>query len=355
MKIAVYQARPRLCLSPDDFIKTIDDIVGTLVEEHHPDLISFPECIGLWMCMMRPSSWVSRMFSAFLPKRSSVARMSLSEMSTGWNEDSSSRVAASVQLARPSSARTFSSGRMSLLESVDGFESLMVSGSGDNSLSSVGWVERAANWLFDHLHLRSVGMGLRSGEQHLTYHEAFSGASKKHGVAIQAGSIFAFQNRRLLNIAYTFDRDGSVISRQCKIHPIPFEGMIGVDGGDGASSFVIDGIRCGVAICSDVNFRDDHVRDLAGLGCKIVLCPSGGIVPNHLWKFDFERDVESCHMARSMEEGVVILRPYNAGDLIPGALMFQGRSSITGPRGLIEIVSEDDIRNETVLLYDVEP
>ena len=91
-----------------------------------------------------------------------------------------------------------------------------------------------------------------------------------------------------------------------------------------------------------------------------MFCPSGGMVPYHGWKWDFERDIKNAHWARSQEEDVVIVRPYNAGDLIPDALMFQGRSSVTTScnktldgSGVLYLVPESDIAQECIFCIDV--
>ena len=359
MKVLVYQAKPRLCLTAEEFMVTIDDIVRRLKKEYDPDLIIFPECLGLWMCLMQPVSFLSRFFSRFLPKHSSAARVAIAGIDGGWSDDVAERMAASIQFARPVGLGVSAASDSSLLGSVRGYEMLRASiASEDSSRARAGWMERAAEWVFDHLRLRFIGMRMRSDEQFEAYHDAFAMAAARHWVAIQAGSIFVFKDGRLLNIAYSFGNNGLLAAEQQKIHPIPFEGMLGVEGGAGATSFMVKDVKCGVAICADVNFKDDHVKTLADLGCKVVCCPSGGIVPNHLWKFDFEKDVAACHLARSQETGTIIFRSYNAGDLIPGVLMFQGRSTITAPKeidedGLVAIVPSSAFRNEAVLVYDV--
>ena len=363
MKVLVYQAKPRLCLTSEAFIGAIDEIVGRLKSEHSPDLIIFPECMGLWMCMMEPISFLSRIFSRFLPRHSSTARVAIAGIGGGWSDDVAERMAISIQFARPSALRdgVSASSSPSLLGGIRDYDILGASiSSQDEAMMKAGWIERIATWFFERLHLRFIGMRMRSDEELTTYLKAFSAAAVKHRVAIQAGSLFVFKDGRLLNIAFTFDEDGKIVSEQQKIHPIPFEGMLGVEGGSGISPFIIGGVKCGVAICADVNFKDDHVRALADAGCRVICCPSGGIVPSHMWKFDFEKDVAVVHLARSQETGTIICRSYNAGDLIPSVLMFQGRSTITAPKemdedgdGLISMVPEEDFRDEAVLVYEV--
>jgi len=212
------------------------------------------------------------------------------------------------------------------------------------------------------LRLRFVAVMMRSKEQLDTYTRAFSAAAVGHGVTIQAGSIFVMQDDgRVKNVAFVFGPDGEVIARQEKLHPIPFEDLIGITGGSLTETFEVSGVKCGIAICADVNFRDDHVAHLVERGCRFVCCPSGGILPGGWWKWEFDREVARAHLARSLETGVTIGRCYNAGDLIPGVLQFQGRSSFTGSRagspdgtGLIAIVDEGSLRRGAYLAHDVD-
>lgn len=357
MRVVAYQAKPKLCLSKESFVDEIDRIVGELKREYSPDLIVFPEALGLWMCMLRSATLLSRIFSVFLPGHSTAAGIALSGVRGKWDDDVSEGVSSVIQFVRPRRNEIISSMRVpsSLLGGLKEYDILKVRSTDEYEPSLI---ERVSTWLFKNLKLKMIGMKLRSEEQFSAYIEAFSSAAKKHSVVIQAGSIFSIRGNKMFNIAHTFDENGVEVSQQEKIHPIAFEGMIGIEKGTNISTFTVKGVKCGVAICADVNFKDDHVKALADLGCKVICCPSGGIVPNHMWKFNFDRDVASCHLARSQETGTVIFRTYNAGDLIPGILMFQGRSSITAPEemaegGLVEMVSEKDFVGESVLVLDV--
>lgn len=357
MRVCVYQAKPRLCMTSKEFEERIEDVVGRMKEYHSPDLIIFPECLGLWMCMMKPSSSLGERCSVLLPKHSSTARSIASLIDGDEDVDISEMISAAIQFSKPERMPIGPSSGDSLLGMIDGYESLSELSCSRGHLSS-GWIEKVSSWVFDHLHLDMIGKMIRSKEQMSTYTKAFSNASSKYGVHIQAGSIFALENGDLYNVAYAFDSSGRKVCEQKKINPISFEGMLGVKAGTGADSFFVGDVRVGIAICADVNFKDGHVKKLADMGCELICCPSGGIVPSHLWKFDFERDIASSHLSRSHETGVIIARSYNAGDLVPMVLMFQGRSSVTGPsdmgeNGLIAIVPEDRMMDEEFIVFDI--
>jgi len=215
------------------------------------------------------------------------------------------------------------------------------------------WLADASDWLFSKIPLRFIAQYMRSSEMLDVYKEAFSKAALKYNVYIQAGSLFERVLNGTKNVAYTFGPNGAVICRQEKWHPIPFEGMLGILNGSGYQTFMVNGVLCGIAICNDLGFPNDLVAKLASEGCKFISGPSGGIVPSHMWKFDYKRDVEEYQQARANESGVVIGRSYNAGDLYGGLLKFQGLSTIVEPGRLVSMVPEEKIRDEYNLKYNV--
>ncbi len=378
MKVALAQTKPKLCLTEEAFVDVIDEIVGDIVREEKPDLIVFPESLGLWLCMMNSKSWWKKLVSKFLPSHRVKASWLRWALNTHWGDfkggdpDVQEQTISTLQFSRgykPKGVLAASNGRLTSLASVPEYSSELLPGS--KTVNVGNWflrkVEGVAQWFFKSVRLEWVAMKMRSQEQKDAYFKAFSKAAHKYGVTIQAGTIFEAREDGVYNVAHTFScqgffevqeggthvsqifsRGGFLLASQEKIHPIPFENFIGVEPGSGLTTFLVPGERggeleltkVGVAICADVNFPDDVVSDLVRMGVKFICCPSGGLVPSHAWQWNFNREIGIANLARSLEENVIIGRVYNAGDLIPNALMFQGRSAITGPQHLGEPADE---------------
>jgi predicted amidohydrolase len=360
MKIAIAQIKPKLCLNKEEFYFAIENIIESITQEHNPDLILLPESLGLWMSMMKPVSLLSKVANWFLPSHDMLAYQISTSNIEEYDLNDSYEIMAQLQFSRYTKRKNIyisNINQRTLLDWEEYSESI-----GFSTKSNFrNWIIKISNWVFNHINLSFVGRFLKSKEQFKIYKETFSSVAKKHQVAIQAGSVFVQRNfNGIQNIAYTFNKFGEIISQQPKIHPISFENMIGILPGQGEDVFEIDGVKCGVAICVDVNFPHDHVHNLKKHGCKIIACPSGGLVPSHAWKWNFETEVKNAHWVRSQEEDVIIARPYNVGDLIPNILMFQGRSSATAPRemtenndGVLYLVSQEDLIQEHIFCIDV--
>lgn len=361
MKVAVLQVKPKLCLNKKEFYSTIDNLIQTTVSKHNPDLILFPESLGLWMSMMRPIGFLSKLANFILPSHKILAHQIFT--SNLKKKNSMYEILTKIQFSKTpeyDSVSTKNLENRNLLYWKEYNQTLgIIAIKGKNDIRI--FLMKISDWIFNRLNMGFIGRLLRSKEQLKIYIQTFSSISKKYSINIQAGSIFT-QNKfgGIKNIAYTFNKNGDIISQQPKIHPISFENMIGIIAGKGEDVFEVNGIKCGVAICADVNFPYDHVSRLKEKGCKLVACPSGGIVPSHSWKWNFETEIKNAHWARSQEENIIIARTYNAGDLIPGVLMFQGRSSATAHcqitknrDGVLYLVPQKDLVKEHTFCIEI--
>jgi len=317
MKFIVAQVKPKLCYTKQDFINVIDQKIGKIIEEYpNVDLILFPEALGLWLCVMEPLSKISKFFYNFLSSES------LFISSKSFNPEI---IAAELQFLN-----------LSLEKS-----------------SSKSWLIRLSNWFFRQFNLSFISHYLRSLDISKAYREAFSQASKKHNVYIQAGSIYEKTITGTKNVAYTFSPSGDIVCRQEKWHPLDFEGMMGIKRGYTYQTFEVSGIKCGIAICADLNYPNSIVQKLSEAGCKFIAGPSGGIVPSYSWEFDYIRDVLDSQQARANESNVIIGRSYNVGGLLNDLIKFKGRSSIVAPHRLVSIVPEDKILSEYNLYGEI--
>lgn len=335
MKFVVAQVAPELCLTKELFYEKVDKKIANIIEQTgNVDLIILPEDLGLWMCLMEPTTFINKIFNKFLHKYNPI--VTLSEESFNYNQD---EILINLQFARPGSIL---------------FDKNISTNEIIQKRSKIAkWFANFADWLFSKINLRFIAQYLRSNEITSTYKYTFSKIAKKYNIYIQAGSIYEKVIGGTKGIAYAFSPEGNIVCKQEKWNPIPFEGMLGIKNGSGYETFEVNGIKCGIAICADLNFKDNLVTKLASEGCKLISSPSGGIVPSHSWKFDYQVDVEEAQQARANENNVIIGRSYNAGDLLNGLLKFQGLSTIVEPNRLVSIVPEDKIVSEYNLIYEI--
>jgi len=358
MKYVVAQVHPVLCLNKQAFIDAIDTKVSSIIEETGPvDLIIFPEALGLWMCLMTPSTKLSQIFSRFLHKHQENVIKLTSIANQTDNQDYTDSAVVNLQFARPKDMSQYVSAasNANVLTSLSLLPEYQISAA-EEPLKRSKWankIAKIAEWVFMKVPLRFLAQYFRSEEMFQTYCDAFGTASKKYNLYIQGGSIIKREVGGVKNIAYTFDPEGNICCTQEKRHPIPFESMIGIKEGQGLQTWEIGDIKCGIAICADLNFEHDLVEELTLENCRFIASPSGGLVPSHIWKFDYEQDVKNAQEARAKECGVEIGRSYNAGDLLEGMLKFQGLSTIVNKSGLVSIVPEDKIFEEYNLVGEL--
>ncbi len=104
------------------------------------------------------------------------------------------------------------------------------------------------------------------------YLELFAQLALKHNINIVGGSHFAFEEGKLLNIAYLFHRDGR-IDQQPKLHITPNERRWwGVQPGDELRVFDTDKGKVSIQVCYDVEFPELS-RLAVERGARILFVP----------------------------------------------------------------------------------
>jgi len=96
--------------------------------------------------------------------------------------------------------------------------------------------------------------------------------SKEHSLVIIAGSMLVPGERGPLNVSTVFYPTGETF-QQPKLHPTPYErDTWNLQGGDTIGTFEIKGVRCGIAICYDIEFPE-VARTLAENGAQVIFVP----------------------------------------------------------------------------------
>lgn len=104
------------------------------------------------------------------------------------------------------------------------------------------------------------------------YRQVLSTLAAETGIAIVGATYWHKEGSRSVNSGFVFRPDGSVM-RQDKLHPTRPEKAIGTSGGDRLYVFDVAGVRCGMAICYDVQFPE-VVRLLSESGLEVLFVPS---------------------------------------------------------------------------------
>lgn len=104
------------------------------------------------------------------------------------------------------------------------------------------------------------------------YLELFAGLAVEHNVNVVGGSHLTLEDGDLFNVAYLFQRDGS-IGKQYKLHVTPNERRWwGVKPGDRLEVFDTDSGKVSLQICYDVEFPEVSRRAVE-MGARIVFVP----------------------------------------------------------------------------------
>lgn len=104
------------------------------------------------------------------------------------------------------------------------------------------------------------------------YCAALSGIAVSHDMVIAGASYWHEENGVGINTAFVFTPDGKML-RQEKLHPTRGERAIATLGGNGLTTFELDGVKLGLIVCYDVQFPE-VTQTLVRQGVEVLLVPS---------------------------------------------------------------------------------
>ena len=185
------------------------------------------------------------------------------------------------------------------------------------------------------------------------YLDLFRDLAVKYNVNIIGGTQFTLEEEYLYNVAYLFQRNGS-IGRQYKIHVTPNEKRWwGIEGGDAVHCFETDRGKVAILICYDVEFPE-LCRIAAKKGAKILFVPfNTNDRLGHL-------RVRLCAQARCIENQLYVVTAGCVGNLpfVENADIHYAQSGIFTPSDIPfarDGVAADCSPNlETVLVHDLD-
>lgn len=130
--------------------------------------------------------------------------------------------------------------------------------------------------------------------------------AEKYSIYIIGGSYWHEEEEKGYNSGYIFKPDGSYI-RQHKVHMTRGERAIQTIGGEELNLFEIDGVKCGMVICYDLQYPE-LTRHYASQGVEVLF------VPTLTDEFGTWREWHSGH-ARAVENQMFVCVSTLVGDL----------------------------------------
>ncbi len=155
--------------------------------------------------------------------------------------------------------------------------------------------------------------------------KVFGSLARELNMNIVAGSVANRRADGIYNTCLVFDREGECVAEYDKTHlfsPMGEDDFF--NKGDHVSTFVLDGIKCGVIICYDVRFPE-LVRTMSVKGLDVLFMVSQ-------WPLVRVPHLDALTKARAIENQMFVVCCNSAGTA-PGTV-YGGNSSVNDPWGV---------------------
>ena len=165
--------------------------------------------------------------------------------------------------------------------------------------------------------------------------------AREKGVNIVGGSVATLRDDGVYNTAYVFDREGNCVAEYDKTHLFsPMDEDKFFKKGDHLSTFMLDGIRCGIIICYDIRFPElTRTMTVKGLDMLFVVSQ---------WPLVRVPHLEALTKARAIENQAFVVCCNSAGTA--GETVYGGNSSVHDPWG--NVISHANGAKEEIIFAD---
>ena len=171
-----------------------------------------------------------------------------------------------------------------------------------------------------------------------------SSLAKEFSTNIVGGSIIEKRGRDYFNCSHIFDREGKHISSYDKAHlySTVIEKKL-MSPGNKLCIFTLDGIKCGLIICYDIDFPE-WTRMLALKGIQLLFIPSA-------WPKPYIHHLEILLKSRALENQIFIIcsNQFNPSKS-QGPEVTGGHSQIVDPQARVKLMLEDDDSHGTCFI-----
>lgn len=163
--------------------------------------------------------------------------------------------------------------------------------------------------------------------------EFLSECSKKYNINIVGGSVANKIDGKLYNTCYIFDKDGNEIGMYNKVHLFSPSGEDETfTPGDKLTTFELDGVKCGVAICYDVRFVE-WIRMNALKNIDVFFLPAA-------WPDKRTMHWDTLNRSRAIENQMFVVCVNSVGTAYDSK--FGGHSAIIDPWGEYVVKPTDE-------------
>lgn len=152
--------------------------------------------------------------------------------------------------------------------------------------------------------------------------------AEKYMVNIVAGSVPVNRNGKIYNSSYVFNRSGHLVTTYDKVHLFSPSGEArDFAAGNRAVTFMLDGIKCGLAICYDLRFPE-FIRKLALEEISVLFIPAA-------WPIERILHWDTLIRARAIENQMFVVAVNGISDPDDNDFHLGGSSAIIDPWGEI--------------------
>ncbi len=162
---------------------------------------------------------------------------------------------------------------------------------------------------------------------------------------ISTGTYYQKLNGKFYNSYSLINPNGIVVAEYHKYKLLGIEKALKIQSVYNPQLIKTDKSKISFCVCYDLN-DEQYIRDIAYLGCDILIAPSNG------WRlypgYPFDIIKERPQVQRAQENYIFIFRPYCAGWLLP-LMYFQGHTHAVDRRGRTIAESKTPNRTETMI------
>ena len=158
--------------------------------------------------------------------------------------------------------------------------------------------------------------------------KTMSALAKRYMVNIVAGSVAVNRGGKIYNSSYVFNRSGHLVTTYDKVHLFSPSGEAGdFAAGNRAVTFVLDGVKCGLAICYDLRFPE-FIRKLALDEISVLFIPAA-------WPIERIVHWDTLVRARAIENQMFVVAVNGISNPDDNDFHLGGSSAIIDPWGEI--------------------
>lgn len=160
--------------------------------------------------------------------------------------------------------------------------------------------------------------------------------AKRYQVNIVGGSIIEQRGDQYYNTAHVFNHEGELIASYDKVHLYhPQDEGEAMSPGNQVCTFTLDGIKCGLIICYDLDFPE-WVRKVALEEIQLLFIPAA-------WPKAYIHHLEVLLRARALENQIfTICANQFTPNLLDGPGVTGGHSQIVDPLTDVQFILEDE-------------